>query len=495
MKTKFTLEVEGLTSRNAGHFVLKDVSFKMKDGECWAITGPSGSGKTTLLKSIQHYRSFPGKISFGEKESPNIVFIGHHYAFRNHSGLNNFYYQQRFNATESDEVQTVMEDMLSLGGERHEAISALRLLQVDHLKNSPLLHLSTGENKRYQIAKGIFKKADWLLLDNPFTGLDKNAVGILEAVLQNILNKGTKLVLVTDTVVPGFITQVAELQNGVLTGVYDRYEFDSLQRHPIRLTATRFQLPESLKNQSPHNFEVAVQMKDVRIAYGDRVLLNGINWEVRRGDKWSLSGPNGSGKSTLLSLITADNPQAFANDIVLFDRKRGSGETIWDIKEKIGFVSTELHRHFDKSATCFQAVASGLFDSIGLFRKLSETNRKKVEDCLKAFQLDSFSQMALASLPFGTQRLILLARAVIKDPPLLILDEPCQGLDAGTRTPFLQLLENLCVGDRTLIYVTHVDEEIPACIDRYLKLENGKIKETEEYEKDHYGDSRRRHRA
>lgn len=494
VKTKFTLEVEGLTSRSAGNFVLKDVSFKIKEGEHWAIIGPSGSGKTTLLQTIRHYRSFPGKISFGEGGNPSIVFISHHHAYKNHSGLNNFYYQQRFNATEFDDTSTVLEDMLSKGGDESEAVRALELLRVDHLKHSSLLHLSTGENKRYQIAKGLFKKADWIMLDNPFTGLDREAVKLTESVLRSVLENGTHLILTTDNFLPEFITHVAELKGGILTGIYERFEVDSVPKYKSATTRP-FVFPATLKNPSPNEFEIIAQLKNVSVRYGNRILLDDINWTIRRGEKWSLTGPNGSGKSTLLSLITADNPQAFANDIVLFDRKRGSGETIWDIKSKIGFVSTELHRHFDKGATCFEAVASGLFDSIGLFRKLSELNRRKVEDCLVAFQLDGFAQMPLASLPFGVQRLILLARAVIKDPPLLILDEPCQGLDTATRTRFLALLENLCDGDRTLIYVTHIDEEIPGYIDRHVTLKNGKIKEIEEYGKDHYGNSRRRHRA
>ena len=150
----------------------------------------------------------------------------------------------------------------------------------------------------------------------------------------------------------------------------------------------------------------------------------------------------------MLSLVTGDNPQAFANEIYLFDRKKGSGESIWDIKQKIGYVSPELHHYFDSGFSCFEVVASGLFDTIGLFSQLSN----------------------------GEQRLVLLTRALIKNPPLLILDEPCQGLDREVSAWFITLINDICVRmNKTLIYVSHYDEEIPLCVTKTLKLEQGKV--------------------
>jgi molybdate transport system ATP-binding protein len=221
--------------------------------------------------------------------------------------------------------------------------------------------------------------------------------------------------------------------------------------------------------------DVVIKMQDVGITYGEATILEHINWEVRRGERWSVSGPNGAGKSTLLSLITADNPQAYANHIWLFGRRRGTGETIWEIKQKIGFVSPELHLYFNSGASCQEVVASGLFDTIGLFRPLTSEQEERVLLWMKLLSLEDLRVRRLPQLSAGQQRMILLARALIKNPPMLILDEPCQGLDDEQIACFRELVTQLCVAfDKTLIYVSHYLQELPRCIDKYLRLEQGK---------------------
>jgi len=242
------------------------------------------------------------------------------------------------------------------------------------------------------------------------------------------------------------------------------------------LDAGTLQQLQQLSSREPDTFSSAVKMTDVNIHYGEKILLQHISWEVKRGERWNVSGPNGAGKSTLLSLITADNPQAYANDIWLFDRKRGSGETIWEIKQKIGFVSPELHLYFDYSATCFEVIASGLFDTIGLFRLLTEEQEQRVLLWIRLLSLENLRSLRLAQLSTGQQRMVLLARALIKNPPMLILDEPCQGLDEAQTSYFRQLIGLLCEAfGTTLIYVSHYREEIPDCVDRFLRLDNGAI--------------------
>jgi molybdate transport system ATP-binding protein len=215
-------------------------------------------------------------------------------------------------------------------------------------------------------------------------------------------------------------------------------------------------------------------MEYVNICYGEKIILQDINWEVKRTECWSVSGPNGAGKSTLLSLVTADNPQAYANKIILFDKQRGSGESIWDIKRRIGFVSPELHLYFEQSASCFEVIASGLFDTIGLFRRLSEEQEQKVLLWINLLQLESFQNRPIYQLSTGQQRMALLARALVKNPPLLILDEPCQGLDDAQTTYFRQLINELCRAfATTLIYVSHYNKDIPECISHFMQLRNG----------------------
>ena len=217
-------------------------------------------------------------------------------------------------------------------------------------------------------------------------------------------------------------------------------------------------------------------MIDVTIRNDGKEVLENLNWEVKAGEHWSVSGPNGSGKSTLLSLVTGDNPQAYANEIYLFDKRRGTGESIWDIKQKIGFVSPELHLYFDRTSTAFQAVASGFFDTIGLFRLVSGRQEATVLEWMNWLGLGLLRNQLLSRLSLGQQRLILLARALVKQPPVLILDEPCQGLDENQTIYFTGLIDAICqVGPTTLVYISHYESEWPRCIDHVLRLPPGRV--------------------
>lgn len=496
MKTKFLLEVESLTKRGAGKFILKDISFKIKQGECLAITGNSGSGKSTLLKCIQQYQYFPANVHFMEGGNPVVKYIPHQHGFNNLTGINNFYYQQRFNAAEAEDARTVIEEMTYPGGDEEKALEVLELMRIGYLKDTPLIQLSNGEHKRYQIAEALFSRAEWLLLDDPFTGLDRVSRQVLEDVLETLIQNGIHIILSYRGMVPSFVTHVLLLDDGMLAGIFTNENFDKTGWAKSKKEAAGFDFPARWTQDEPADFNFFVEMKDVEVAYHEKKVLSGICWKVRKGDKWSLSGHNGSGKSTLLSLITGDNPQAFANEIFLFDRKRGSGETIWEIKKKIGYISPELHQHFDKTVSVYNTIASGIFDTIGLFRKLTQKQVEMIEETLAVFQLGHVSCQPLGSLSYGMQRWVLLARAVIKNPPVLVLDEPCQGLDDDLRKNFVSFIDKLCTNNnRTLIYVTHVEEEIPDCITHQLILEKGQIKAKINNGKEYHSDSGRRHRA
>jgi len=224
------------------------------------------------------------------------------------------------------------------------------------------------------------------------------------------------------------------------------------------------------KNSHPTSEEL-VRLRNVTVRYGAATILSNINWTVRAGESWALLGPNGSGKTTLLSLILGDNPQAYMNDVVVFGKQRGHGESIWEIKKFIGWVSPELHVHFNDSATCLEVVESGFRDSIGLFEPATPRQRATARQWLKEFQLLQFANEPLFALSAGLQRMVLLARALVKNPRLLILDEPCQGLDAAHREFFVREVDALLrTGSVTAMYVTHRPEEIPRSIKRVLRL-------------------------
>jgi molybdate transport system ATP-binding protein len=230
------------------------------------------------------------------------------------------------------------------------------------------------------------------------------------------------------------------------------------------------------KSISKIDFQTAIVMQDVTIEYGSKKVLDRISWTVARGDRWLLSGPNGSGKSTLLSLITADNPQAYACDLTLFDRPRGSGESIWDIKKKIGYLSPELHVCFNLNCTVYDTIASGWFDTIGLYQKVSKDQHQIILDWIYNTELLIAPDKKLYKISAGQQRIVLLIRALIKNPTLLILDEPCQGMDEMTQSKMLTYIDILCRHqDTTLVYVTHYTTLRPSCITLHLELKQGRV--------------------
>ena len=232
-------------------------------------------------------------------------------------------------------------------------------------------------------------------------------------------------------------------------------------------------LPASDKEPSTH--EVTFRMEHVSIKYGRSTILKELDWEVKNGEKWALFGPNGAGKSTLLSLIYADNPQSYANTLYLFDRKRGSGESIWDIKKRIGYVSPEMHLFYMENVPTLNIVGSGFFDSIGLYRKCTEEQQSIALAWMRVFGIEELKDRSFLTLSSGEQRLALLARAFVKDPDLIILDEPLHGLDMRNRRLVKDVIEAFCARkDKTLIMVTHYQEELPATITNSLFLKRNK---------------------
>ena len=473
MKGRF-LTIDQVTVKLGGVVVLDDVSLDIHRHEQWAITGPSGSGKTVFAHTLlgRHFHS--GQVNFhaeaGEK-IPRIAMVEQQHRFKNISNTSDMYYQQRFNSSDADQTITVEQELMEYsGGGNIRDEEWADLLHIRQLLSRPLIQLSNGENKRVQLAISLLSDPGLIILDNPFLGLDTEGRQTLHAVINTLAAKGVSILLITSPQeIPDSITHICQVEKGRIVFAGRKADF-----HPHTATQAGDGLSEEILQQLKQGgpeFSVAVKMVDVHIRYGDRVILDGINWEVRKGERWSVSGPNGAGKSTLLSLVTADNPQAYANEIYLFDRRRGSGETIWDIKQKIGFVSPELHMYFDYSATIFEVIASGLFDTIGLFRPLTQQQEEKVLLWMKLLKLESARYTRLAQLSVGQQRMVLLARALIKNPPMLILDEPCQGLDEEQSRYFKQLVTQFCEAfNTTLIYVSHYRGEIPECVDRFLEL-------------------------
>jgi molybdate transport system ATP-binding protein len=494
--------IRQVSVRFLNNVLFNQLNFRVNKGENWALVGESGSGKSALLQTIAgNFNITGGEIRYHFFEdylaqhpgNPDhlthhklvaIVEAKHH--FKNLSNTGDFYYQQRYNSSDSEDALTVAEYLHTIKPAPQPNIywhfdKIIATLKLDELSHKQLIKLSNGETKRLRIAAALLKNPVLLLMDSPLTGLDVQTRKEFNNIIDEITTSGITVIMATSPYeIPDAITNVAILKNGVLTHLIAKADFTPKLIEPQQTDNIDKEELRSLLNA--HNTESAYQqiisMNKVHVKYGSNVILNDVDWQVNPGDRWALLGPNGAGKSTLLSLINGDNPQAYANDIILFDKKRGTGESIWDIKKKIGFVSPELHQYFPTDNSCLQVIESGYYDTLGLFRPRSKEKAETALRWMKALEIDKYARTLLKNIPASAQRLCLLARALIKNPPLLIFDEPCQGMDSHQQQHFKNLVDTICsLSKVTLIYVTHYQHEIPDSVDKVFKLEKGCVVE------------------
>ncbi len=479
---KPSIIVKDLVVKTQDNTVLDGISFSLLPYQHLAILGNSGSGKTTLAKAITGQIHYSGIISIQYKNSNHsrIELTQQRYSFKNLSGINDFYYQQRFNSFDANDAPTIFEELLKnisktndLKNKTELIESALHSLGIDHLKNAPLIQLSSGEHKRFQLAKPLLNPPELLILDTPYTGLDVLTVKKLNKILSDIANKGTQIILIPGTFpIPDFITDIAFLENKKIGFFGEKKNFKKEEFFTDVEEEITYDLELLPATEDILQDEIIVEMKNISLQYGDHIILQNLNWNVKSGERWLLKGRNGAGKSSLLSMITGDHPQAYANEIHLFGKRRGSGESIWDIKQKTGYISPELHAYFDKNITCFQAIGSGYFDTIGLYKQLTKNQYQNILQWLDFLQISHVSTKPLHSISTSLQRMILLVRALVKNPPLLVLDEPCQGLDQKQSFQFISLIDHICSQSmKTLIYVSHDESNIPLCVQNVLELE------------------------
>lgn len=483
------LAINNACIKSKNRTIFKNLNLQIKEGQNWAVVGSSGSGKTALLKTIRgdffvsggevlhHYYNWyktNHNISdplFSHRNLVSYVDVKHD--FTNLSHTRDFFYQQRYNASYANESQTVegyLQDISSIAtlNRPWNVERVIRDFNLEPLQGKHLIKLSNGETKRLRIAAALLKNPAVLLLDNPFTGLDVEMRAHFNELFKKIAEEGMTLIMATSPhQIPEMITHVLVLEKNREAKPFSRSSFNSGNidmSSEMPSLPTPQELNKLLYKNSAGSFDILVKMDDVHVQYGNTKVLEGINWQIKPGEHWALSGPNGSGKSTLLSLIYGDHPQAYANNIVLFDRLRGSGESIWDIKKNIGFMSPELFQYFPGNFSCLHVVESGFFDSIGLFQRVNEEQRQTALKWLKVMGIWEDTDALFSDVSSTFQRLVLLARALVKNPYLLILDEPCQGFDDAQQKYFKALIDEIAGhSEMAMIYVTHHREELPEC--------------------------------
>src|SRR6218665_342845 len=460
--------------------ILEDLNWEISSGECWMLGGLSGSGKTTLAKTISgEIKNFEGKIEVNFEEisklPKKVLYVSNWFQFNNLEGDRNFYYQQRYNQFAKNDTLTVFAEINHFGKEENLDFEILELYLTpfgfENFKNQQLIELSSGEHKKLQLLKALWLKPQVLIIDQPYTGLDVKSRQFLNQAFDDLIKEKDTLILINnDDEYPESVQYFVEIENGKLIHRNSTKDFSKGEERKPK------SLPFFLQNNQKNEQESLIKLKNINISYGEKQVLKNIDWEINSGEQWLLQGHNGSGKSTLLSLLNGDHPQAYANEIHLFGQKRGSGESIWDIKLKIGMISPELHWYFDMNANVGQTIASGFFDSMSLYKKLSFDQQQQLEQILYFFDLKGDKNKKLNTLPLGKQRLALLARTLIKKPKLLILDEPCQGMDNEQTKYFNQVIDDLANQGQSLIYVGHFESQLPKKLSHKLVLENGTTK-------------------
>ena len=457
-------------------------------GEHIAIVAPNGAGKSLMVDMLTgKFLLREGTLEYDFRPAPtnyaykNIKYI----TFRDTYGSSDFYYcyQMRWNQTEQDDVPAVG-DFLNKIPDSAVREKLFRMFEIEPMLAKKVVHLSSGELRKMELVHNLSSSPRVLIMDNPFIGLDAQTRTQLRCLLEELArSESLQVVLVLSMMedVPDFITHVVTVDgckvgNKLTLEQYRREYAIADERRRIEEEAVFADLDRRIAElpYSNDNFvsEEIIRFNNINIRYGERTILKDLNWTVRRGDVWALRGGNGSGKSTLLSLVCADNPQAYACDISLFGRKRGTGESIWEIKKHIGYVSPEMHRAYLKDMPAIEIVASGLFDTIGLYRRPHPDMLGICEWWMDIFGIASLRDKSFVQLSSGEQRLCLLARAFVKDPELLILDEPLHGLDTFNRRRVKRIIEAFCRRrDKTLIMVTHYDSELPATVKDTLTLQ------------------------
>jgi molybdate transport system ATP-binding protein len=455
------------------YFSLNSINWEITSDQHWAIVGANGSGKSALAAILTRV----GEITAGDISGlPQKVVIV------------SFEAQAELIAAELKKDDADLLDVVSIGSPARELLEqtwsdpALQQKLIKAFKFEGLLDrgfrkLSSGESRKLMLIRALSSQAQLLILDEPFDGLDVNSCLYLQQLLREIAQH-TPIVMVLNRLdeIPDFISHIAYVNNAVLALQIDITDGDAMDNlaQLMHLKTTELSVPAAADNQQSIALDKAqplVRMRQVRVTYGDSVIFSDLDWTIETGQHWQVTGPNGSGKTCLLNLITGDHPQCYINDIFVFGMQRGNGESIWQIKQHLGYVSSALQWEYRVTVSVRNAIISGFYDSIGIYQQYTDEQKSIADHWLALLGMSNRADEPFSQLSFGDQRLILIARAMVKHPSLLILDEPCLGLDDLNRQLVLALIEKICEGlETTVLYVNHRSEDAIKGIQNHLAM-------------------------
>ncbi|AFJ47724.1 molybdate ABC transporter ATP-binding protein ModF [Shimwellia blattae] len=468
------LQISQGTLRISDTRVLTIPALSVHAGESWAFVGSNGSGKSALTRALS------GELPLlrGERQCTfeRIARI----SFEQLQKLVTDEWQRNntdlLSEGEEDTGRTAREIIEEHHQDPERCLALARRFGITHLLERRFKYLSTGETRKTLLCQALMPGPDLLVFDEPFDGLDTASRQQLTALLAELNQQGYTLALVLNRFddIPAFVEFAGVLAECTLAETGDKRTLLSQAlvaqlAHSEQLSSTAIPPPDNPGEvHRPPASEPRIILRDGVVSYHDTPVLHHLDWTVNPGEHWQIVGPNGAGKSTLLSLITGDHPQGYSNDLTLFGRRRGSGETIWEIKKHIGYVSSSLHLDYRVSSSVLNVIISGFFDSIGIYQAVSERQQQLARQWLALLGIQDGEQ-PFQSLSWGQQRLVLIARALVKHPTLLILDEPLQGLDPLNRQLVRHFVDIMIgEGDTQLLFVSHHAQDAPACITHRL---------------------------
>lgn len=448
--------------KTAGHGIVAGVT---------VILGENGSGKTTLGTILEKGRYAYGNRLRFEREGMKVKMLKFT-DIHSFTGVDVLRFDQRLESSENDYVPTVGE-VIGESTNRPEWRELCLRLGLLNPEGKKINFLSSGELRKLLVINALLSGPDMLILDNPYIGLDASSRSELDAALTELREGGTAVVLLVcdNGEIPSYADSVISLSECVVTDQWsDAEDIARLRERRVESDGAGVTLPLPVDAAMPAH-ETAFAIRNGLLRYGDRRVIEGFDWEVKHGERWMLTGPNGSGKSLLLSVVCGDNPQAFSNEVYIFDRRRGTGETLWDIKDNVGYVCPEMQLYFRSPLDVTGIVIEGMRPILKRFGKPTEEEKRLADEWLALLGIRHLAGRMFKDLSSGEQRLVLLARALVRQPALLVLDEPFQGLDAVNKERLRHIIDALLdARGSSLIFVTHYPEEAPASVDRIKNI-------------------------
>lgn len=539
MAQKKLICIENCRIENGKEIFIKNFSWQMKENEVWLVTGPNGGGKADFVNSlakIGNSELLPNPNNSEEKQNLYSDIFGNSVEIVSLERAAKIIQEERENdESEYSEggvdvgrtgrvfIAEGLFGKIRKGSKLPDELKNLesneivKLCGIEKILDRGIKYMSTGEIRRTLLARALISGKKLLILSDPFAGLDVQSRKILFDFFNEIAKKNQSgnqnqdeqvphIILVTErwNEIPSAVTNVLEFSQKKVSFCGKKSEYENLLKfreiHNKKnekqektaflgalaqtLEETKFLRQQCYQQKNIENGqnnvakenEILVEMNNVNVSWGENHVLKNLNWKLRKNEHWLVRGPNGSGKTTFLELITGDNKQVFCNDVFLFGKKRGTGESVWDIKKQLGIVSYRLHVEYRMvGGTSLQnVIVSGFRDSIGLYETASDSEIDAARKWLALGGFGGRENQMFGSLSYGEQRAVLILRSAVKCPKILILDEPCHGLDEKYRKKILQLTEEIALGGTTtLLHVTHDSTEVLPCEKHILEFHPG----------------------